>query len=54
MGVCKLQGIQYTVQAMMMQVDMNLALPVTWKQGECGSSDPIGIGAIDVKFSHFD
>ena len=38
----------------MMQVDMNLAFPLVWEQDKCGSSDPIGIGALDVKISHLE
>ena len=48
------RGLEYTVIAVMMQVDMNLAFPVIWEQDKCGSSDPIGIGALDVKFSYLE
>ena len=54
MVFCMTRGIHYTVKAMMMQVDMNLSFPVIWEQDKCGSSDPIGIGALDVKLSYFD
>jgi hypothetical protein len=31
---------------------MNLSFPRIWEQDKCGSSDPIGIGALVVKFSY--
>ena len=33
---------------------MNLSFLLIWEQDECGSSDPIGIGALDVKLSYLE
>jgi hypothetical protein len=54
MVVCMRRGIKSTVKATRMKVDMNLSFPRISEQEDCGSSDPIGIGALDEKFSHFD
>ena len=54
MVFCMRRGIKSTVKATRMKVDMNLSFPRISEQEDCGSSDPIGIGALDEKFSHFD
>ena len=51
---CMRRGIKSTVKATRMKVDMNLSFPRISEQEDCGSSGPIGIGALDEKFSHFD
>jgi hypothetical protein len=48
------QGIKYTITHIMIQVDMNLSFPVISEQDECGSSGPIEIGRLVVKFSHLE
>jgi hypothetical protein len=51
---CMRRGIKSTVKAARMKVDINLSFLRILEQEDCGSSDPIGIGALYVKFSHFD
>jgi hypothetical protein len=49
MVVCMRGGIQYSVNCITIKCHMNLAFPVIWDPDKGGSSDPIGIGAVDVK-----
>ena len=42
------------VNGTMSKCHMNLAFPFIWEQDKYGSSYPIGIGALDVKFFYFD